>query len=57
MSSTPRDPAADAASESGGAPRAEAPAARSDSPYLKTVIDLLNPPLFADNCPKGTDTK
>lgn len=33
------------------------PLARSDSPYLKTVIDLLNPPLFADNCPNGTDTK
>jgi phospholipid/cholesterol/gamma-HCH transport system substrate-binding protein len=33
------------------------PAARSDSPYLKTVIDLLNPPLKADNCPKGTGTK
>jgi len=33
------------------------PAARSDSPYLKTVIDLLNPPLKADNCPQGTETK
>ncbi|CAB4931980.1 unannotated protein [freshwater metagenome] len=33
------------------------PAARSDSPYLKTIIDLLNPPLKADNCPQGTETK
>jgi phospholipid/cholesterol/gamma-HCH transport system substrate-binding protein len=29
----------------------------SDSPYLKTLIDLLNPPKSADNCPQGDKTK
>ncbi|WP_026910508.1 MlaD family protein [Patulibacter minatonensis] len=29
----------------------------SDSPYIKTLIDLLNPPRTADNCPKGISTK
>jgi phospholipid/cholesterol/gamma-HCH transport system substrate-binding protein len=28
----------------------------SDSPYIKTLIDLLNPPRTADNCPKGIST-
>lgn len=29
----------------------------SDSPYIKTLIDLLNPPRTPDNCPKGIATK
>ncbi|MEV4422818.1 MlaD family protein [Patulibacter sp. NPDC049589] len=33
------------------------PGAVALSPYLQTLIDLLNPPLLADNCPKGDQTK
>jgi phospholipid/cholesterol/gamma-HCH transport system substrate-binding protein len=34
------------------------PDGRADSPFLKTLIDLLNPPQLADNtCPKGDQTK
>ncbi len=36
---------------------ARTPSCRADSPFLKTLIDVLNPPRFEDNCPKGTLTK
>ena len=33
------------------------PAGVSDSPYIKTLIDLLNPPRTPQNCPQGIGTK
>lgn len=29
----------------------------SDSPYIRTLIDLLNPPRTPENCPQGINTK
>lgn len=33
------------------------PDGRADSPFLKTLIDVLNLPRTEDNCPKGAQTK